>query len=896
MYDLGDLWDDTKDVADSIGGTLEDVTTFIKDSFLGKDEEPEKNPILGNARSNVAPLPVIYGTRRVGGALVYVAAAGDTNQYLHLVLALGEGPISAVTAVYLDDVDINDARFVLDGTPYASFTAYLGADGQAASGALITAFPGVWTASHTLSGVAYLHVVLTFNRDMFTRVPVITADVSGRTVFDPRTSTTGFSKNPALCLRDYLTNTRYGKGLPSTVVDVTAAANHCDELVALYVGGLVDAPRYTCNGALDTRKRIAENVRSLLSACNGALINSGGVYRLHIDQPEASQMTLTPDTILGNWSIASSGNSGLLNRIKASFDNPEKNWQEDSLVYDDATLRSTQDNGYLLESTLDLPFTTDGYRAQRLAQLLLLQSRLKLRVAFVATLAALRVDVGNIVAVTHPTPAWTAKLFRVVKLDLLPTGNIGVALEEYSFNAYTLQLPGQFVPPPATNLPNPFTVLVPANLTLQSGTDHLLVGSSGDLISRIYVSWVKPNDGFVVGYDVQAKRSNTSVWLPVASPSSATDVNCYIAPVLDSVLYDVRVRCVNSLQRRSAWVTVSNYSVVGKTEPPPPLSAFLIRAMPDGTRDLTWLYPAPPLDHGGFSVRYKLGTGAVWQDMTPLPGAELISGGLRAAESNQLAAGTYTLAMAAVDTSGNESTPLYIQTTLPDPRLAGVIAQVYPRLGGWAGIKTNCIVIETGELIANDTLDWGEAGTWEDGGTWAGTPYGTITYEHPAYDVGVVAAFTPLITVIGTGTQTLTVATSTDGTTYTAFAAPVLVTARYIKVKVQMVVAAPSGTSLPIINDLTLLLSAQTKTEILEDKDTSLLTGSYRIGVGDIRLPITKTYAVIKIVSVTLQNVAAGFSWVLIDKDNVVGPRIKIYNASNVLADCVVDAEITGLS
>jgi hypothetical protein len=44
---------------------------------------------------------------------------------------------------------------------------------------------------------------------------VITADIDGRTLYDPRTGLTAFSRNPALAIRDYLTNTRYGRGVPS---------------------------------------------------------------------------------------------------------------------------------------------------------------------------------------------------------------------------------------------------------------------------------------------------------------------------------------------------------------------------------------------------------------------------------------------------------------------------------------------------------------------------------------------------------------------------------------------------------------------------------------------------------------------------------------------------------
>jgi hypothetical protein len=66
---------------------------------------------------------------------------------------------------------------------------------------------------------------------MFTGIPNLTARVKGKKVLDTRTSATGYSSNPAMCLRDYLTNDEYGKGIASGDLDATSfntAANDCD--------------------------------------------------------------------------------------------------------------------------------------------------------------------------------------------------------------------------------------------------------------------------------------------------------------------------------------------------------------------------------------------------------------------------------------------------------------------------------------------------------------------------------------------------------------------------------------------------------------------------------------------------------------------------------------------
>lgn len=114
-------------------------------------------------------------------------------------------------------------------------TKHLGAAAQAADADLVAAFPGAWTTDHKLSGVAYIYARLSYDADRWpTGIPVIKAVVKGKLVYDPRSTTTAWSDNPALCIRDYLLDTSLGLGADSTEIDdasFIAAANVCDELV-----------------------------------------------------------------------------------------------------------------------------------------------------------------------------------------------------------------------------------------------------------------------------------------------------------------------------------------------------------------------------------------------------------------------------------------------------------------------------------------------------------------------------------------------------------------------------------------------------------------------------------------------------------------------------------------
>ena len=113
---------------------------------------------------------------------------------------------------------------------------HLGTDTQQADDDLVREVPQ-WTTSHMLSGIAYLYVTLKYDADVFPNgIPNISAEIKGKKVLDFRTGSTAFSKNPALVLYDYLSDTRFGLSVPTTQIDTTSfttVANICDEDITL---------------------------------------------------------------------------------------------------------------------------------------------------------------------------------------------------------------------------------------------------------------------------------------------------------------------------------------------------------------------------------------------------------------------------------------------------------------------------------------------------------------------------------------------------------------------------------------------------------------------------------------------------------------------------------------
>ena len=502
--------------------------------------------------------------------------------------------------------------------------------------------------------------------------------------------------------------------------------------------------------------------------------------------------------------------------------------------------------------------------------------------------------VGDVVDITHPTPGWTNKKFRVLSAQILSSGNVAFTFFEHEPTVYDQTAPVGGSTPPDTNLPNPLQVSPPTALIITSGNTTLFTAADGTVISRMRVSWTPAADVFVTQYNVRFRKVTDADWEfgPPAIGQSANQ--SIITGVEDGITYNIEVQAVNSRGFTSEWVAAS-HQILGKTEPPPAPSFFNVGVQADGTREFLWEYPNEPADFAGFKIRYYLGSTTDWSAMTALH-----EGLIRFApfENNLLLAGSYTFAIKAIDTSGNESTAVFVEVELINPRLGGSILYVQPSQSGWPGTKTNCVVeAQSGCLVAVSAEDWTDLTTWAAWTAWNTSPATPITYEHSVIDIGAVVNFVPVVnTTVEGDISSLEISYSDDNVSYSAWTTidGSDITARYVKIKI--VVAANGTYSWPKIKSMFINISGEGIEEFVNDLDISTLTGANRIATGHVKIPVSKSFAAFKAVVVALQNVGGGWSYEIIAKgDTTNGPEIKIYNSSNVLADATIDAYIRGV-
>ena len=266
--------------ADTIGkiNMVLSAATFavgVKGFLQARNMLAKGQDIMANKVAAGGKIPVIYGTRRVGAQIVYMDTSQNRSKDLFVVYALCVGEVEQIlgNTIELDGNAITDkVRFrdgwylgsdkinsgagslctadqVGSGTSASSqragqsgtdptkkyravFNLHHGAASQTADPMLRASIGSQWTTAHRLDGIAYIAASFEYDtKGMWKGVPQLTVQVKGRKVFDPRTSTTGYSDNAVLCFLDFIRNNEYGKGIPDAKINMTtfsAAANLAD--------------------------------------------------------------------------------------------------------------------------------------------------------------------------------------------------------------------------------------------------------------------------------------------------------------------------------------------------------------------------------------------------------------------------------------------------------------------------------------------------------------------------------------------------------------------------------------------------------------------------------------------------------------------------------------------
>jgi hypothetical protein len=597
-----------KSIVKGAVGLVKGVVSALTSPFGTKFDAPDQSysdsqsiqGVLLNKDSAISNIPVVYGTRLIGGTRVFVSTNGDNNRYLYLGFVVAEGQCNGFVKLYVDDneVPLDSYSHGVVASPTATNYAgrlqcqfFDGRDGQVSSSILKEA-PG-WGDNHRLAGLCYLALRFEWVKSSTQEeadknpygggIPDIKVVIQGKKIFDATTlgsthttaydnETVTFNNNPASVLLDYMRNERYGKGLANDVFDWSTfktAATLCDQVVTYT--STTTGKAFTCDAVLDTGQSLMTNIKIILQGFRGIMPYQQGKYQLKIEHGgDDTDITATPgspdvvfsvteDEIIGGLNIEGENKESKINRCRVTYVDPDADYQPNEVIWpEDGTAEDTQylsEDHIRLEKQITLITVAQREQAIQYAEVFVKRTRSAKILQFNTTIASSNITVGDLIRVTNDKIGLDG-IFRVTDIRIQPTGEVEISCIEHQSSVYAIQAKPDDIVRPVINLPDPLVVSAPSSVI---GTIKKEVGSDNQTVYKIEVSWTASTDPYLTNYLVQYKLGTDAEYVTAVT---TTSTNYIISPVTIGQEYNIRVSALNSLQRRSEFVYINATSTI----------------------------------------------------------------------------------------------------------------------------------------------------------------------------------------------------------------------------------------------------------------------------------------------------------------------------------------------
>ena len=554
--------------------------------------------------SPVAPRQIIYGTTRVGGTILHMETSGTDNFKLHIVAAIAGHEINSLTNLRMNGINLTTSTATVSGETVHTVTnseftnteneqdfgsgrliRYTFHDGAqtAADGLAVAALSSI-TTNHKFKGIAYVYIEMIFDPEVFgSGMPEISYLVKGKDLFDPRTNAVGTSdaqrSNPALIIRDYLTNTTYGlKATSAEINDTTnaggfaAAANTCDQTI-------LSEKRYTANGFTNYSTSGEELLQGILSSMAGKISYVNGEFNIFAGAAQTPSLTITDDELLAPVEIQTNPSGGdLFNQVKAVYVDAATDYTAtDAPLYSDSTFlgadtpsgQASANFAKLLE--VQLPYTTSATMAQRLGRISLNYQRQTIQMSCLVSTQFMRLQPNDWVYVTNSRMSWTQKIFEVISTNLEQVGDAEAPVvatrlslkevedEVWDFvaNDYTTaQSEG------GATTTGSYAVTAPSNLALS----QTLVKDALDRKITIQAAWDNNTSPMVTQTEVAYKLNGDSNFSAITVLKGVEVANIPNGAVGE--VYNVKIRHIDLNGVTSAYTSAVNITLAATTTAP----------------------------------------------------------------------------------------------------------------------------------------------------------------------------------------------------------------------------------------------------------------------------------------------------------------------------------------
>lgn len=548
---------------------------------------------------------IVYGRARIGGNVVYLESTGTDNKYLWLVTAIAGHEIDAYEQVWFNDQKVWEngnftSAWATQGnsatSPYIDIGFYKGdqttADNNAQRGsASLVENSTKWTDNHKLLGTAYMVVKLTYDQDKFAQgLPNISTVIRGKKVYDAQKDSTSpyyesslgvstqrennsatwqWSQNPALCIRDYLVDVRYGLGESVDNIlrsSIDTATDVCNETITL--SDTTSQVRYTMDGVIDTGNSIKANIENMTGAMIGRLVYSGGKFELHAGKYVAPTVTIDESMIIGEISVQTKqSRRNAYNGVKGVFLSETDNYILADYPAQISSTYAAQD-GDPIYLDMPLPYTVNNIRAQRLAKLALKRSRQQEAITIPCNLNALKFKIGDNISVTNTRLGYSGKVFEVVGYSM------GFSADQMVVNVEAIETAASiwdwatsdeevFLGAGEVDLYDGTVAIAPASVSVAGDS---FLAADGTFSTSFNVSWPDAVDAFTDHYVVEHKLTTASDYFSQQTKTSPFT----IIGLQNGQQYNVRLKAVNGIGVSSSYVSATQTAATDTTAPDVP--------------------------------------------------------------------------------------------------------------------------------------------------------------------------------------------------------------------------------------------------------------------------------------------------------------------------------------
>jgi len=452
-------------------GTARAFGSFLKPDIPGIGPNPGTRIQLAPDTGN--RIQVIYGDVLTSGPICD-AAISNQNETMHFFIVLGEKTDSGTFSLGAQGIRFGDKKlnfgsgasahivqsvYDANGTTENNWNGKIRvriyAGGTASSNQIfpsgVTPVDATTMMPHWTSTATYKATDL-----VFAMVELDYDAEQGLTNMDAMTFNIVNSLNsPGNVMIDYMTNDRYGAGIPTSLIDVdsfegagnSSVGGYADEFVTYtpYGGGSSTVQRYQINGTLSTATDVATNMDKLMMACGSYLLFDGkqGKYKgipnkVYPDQ--ANCFVANDDNIISSLKVQNTDLYQMYNQVEIEYYDKTRRDQRNSILLETpAGDRNTGEPDNKLSYSIDM--INNKVHAEILGNIDLNQTRLDKVVQFTGDHSFIQVDVGDVIKLTNSMYGFTDKLFRVMRIKEKETEDGSLTCEiialEYSDDVYT---------------------------------------------------------------------------------------------------------------------------------------------------------------------------------------------------------------------------------------------------------------------------------------------------------------------------------------------------------------------------------------------------------------------------------------------------------------------------